>query len=300
MRTYRVVAPAAYFNRVTAGGLVWTLFYRDAVLPSDAAVDDVARLVADGMVADEDEPEPVVDPPPIEGVSAEALQAAVAEVRSTAVTAASDASAAMAATQSLTVEASGYRSAVAESRQDRLALHARDAELARSLADLETLLRQSVNGLALQLDAIELTPGPAGPAGRDGVDGQRGADGADGAKGETGPPGTPADPARLAALEASVTALLLGQPKLSTGSATTPALSLGGTAVVTVPITPAMADTTYTPVVSLLAGASVLGNMQIQGVTAKAAGSVSVRLAAPLLAVSAGAATVQVVALKLP
>lgn len=84
---------------------------------------------------------------------------------------------------------------------------------------------------------------------------------------------------------------------LSTGSALTPGLALGGSADVVITLSPAMPDTNYFAFTALRGGAGVLGGMTILGVTTKTTTSVTVRVTASVLTI-AGAAAIDVAAVR--
>jgi hypothetical protein len=83
----------------------------------------------------------------------------------------------------------------------------------------------------------------------------------------------------------------------STGSAAVPALSLGASATVVVPLFPELPDLNYQPIPVLFGAASLLGGLSLLGVVARTTTSVSVQVKAPLVAVGVGA-TVQVTAFR--
>lgn len=74
------------------------------------------------------------------------------------------------------------------------------------------------------------------------------------------------------------------------------ALSLGGSATITVPLTGLTSDA-YVPIPILYASAAILGGVQVAGIVSKTASEVKVLVRAPLLAVGAGA-TLEVVCLR--
>lgn len=81
----------------------------------------------------------------------------------------------------------------------------------------------------------------------------------------------------------SVNAARVGEP-VAVG-----ALSLGASTPVTVPFAPAVVGANYAVVPTLYGATGLIGNLSVVGVTARAEGSVTVLVKAPLLAVGAGA-----------
>jgi hypothetical protein len=84
----------------------------------------------------------------------------------------------------------------------------------------------------------------------------------------------------------------------SVGSATVPALALGASTNVVVPISPSIPGAAYIALPILYStSASLLGNLTVAGIAAKTDNAVTVLVKAPALAVASGA-TLQIVAFK--
>lgn len=94
--------------------------------------------------------------------------------------------------------------------------------------------------------------------------------------------------ADAAAVSAAGAASSLTMSRPVVGTATVPALALGASTTITVTVAD-MGQTGYLVVPILYGSASLLGALQVGGVTARTATQVSVLVRAPLLAVAAGA-----------
>ncbi|MFJ8690286.1 hypothetical protein [Micromonospora wenchangensis] len=145
------------------------------------------------------------------------------------------------------------------------------------------------------------TPGSTGAAGAAGPKGDTGATGPQGAQ---GPAGTPADMSRVAALETSVASLILSvtalqaaSGKLAAGQATIPALLLGATTTVQVPLKPALPDSNVTAAALVVGGVNVLSTVGVQSWTVVSGSRVDVVVKATGV-LSAGAAQVLVIATR--
>jgi hypothetical protein len=152
--------------------------------------------------------------------------------------------------------------------------------------------------------------GPAGPKGDTGLTGPAGPAGPAGAKGDpgatgaTGPAGTPADMTRVAALESSVASLILSvnalqvaAGKLAAGQATVPALLLGATTTVQVPLKPALPDTNFAASPLVVGGTNILATLSIMSWSIVSASRVDVVVKASGV-LTAGAAQVLVIATR--
>ncbi len=102
---------------------------------------------------------------------------------------------------------------------------------------------------------------------------------------------------RVTAAESAIAALQASHNKVSVGMAPTPALALGATATVQVPIVPAMPNTTYTASATISGGTNVLANLSVQSTTVVSASRVDVVVKANGI-LSLGAGQVLVVASK--
>lgn len=116
-------------------------------------------------------------------------------------------------------------------------------------------------------------PGPTGAPGSTGPTGSAGPPGSTGPTGPTGPQGITA----------------------SFGSASVPALALGGSSAIVVTLSPAQPDSSYTPVVTF-SGSSLLGTASYS-VTAQTATTVTVTVKASGLAITTGG-TINVAAIR--
>ncbi|MFI6228625.1 hypothetical protein ACIBCR_15090 [Micromonospora echinospora] len=146
--------------------------------------------------------------------------------------------------------------------------------------------------------------GATGPTGPAGAKGNTGATGPAGATGPTGPAGTPADMTRVTALENSLASLILAvnalqvaAGKLAAGQATVPALLLGATTTVQVPLRPALADTAYAASALVVGGTNILSTLSVQSWSIVSGSQINVVVKANGV-LSAGAAQVLVVATK--
>lgn len=144
MARWVVVGDCAYVQRRSIG---WQILYRGAAVPDDVMPADVVRLVSIGLVGAEDDlPAPELEPQSGEPAPSQILLA----VKATAEQAASMATSTASDVAGLQETSSRFQSAVAESRQDRAALHARADQIAAGL-----------DALRAEVAAIQLTPGSA-------------------------------------------------------------------------------------------------------------------------------------------
>lgn len=229
--------------------------------------------------------------------------------------------------------ATSYEQALIASQVDRRALHEDLNELATQLAQVELTPGpqgetgpkgdQGATGSQGPQGAVgERGPqgitgalGPVGPAGETGAKGDTGSAGAQGATGAAGLPGPQGVKGDTGATGAKGTTGTTGAtgatgPQgpagianigLGGGSAPTPAISLlGSTSTVVVPLTwsgTPPTDGTYQAVAFLNGGASLLGNMTVQGITAKTTTTVTVSVKGAAL-IGVGAGSIDVVAFK--
>ncbi|MEV5819293.1 hypothetical protein AB0L22_08970 [Micromonospora haikouensis] len=157
---------------------------------------------------------------------------------------------------------------------------------------------RQVGGTWADLVPLSAITGPAGQAG------PAGAKGDPGPAGSTGPAGTPADMTRVAALETSVASLILSvnalqvaAGKLAAGQAAVPALLLGATTTVQVPLRPTLPDANLSASALVVGGTNVLSTLSVQSWQVVSGSRVDVTVKASGV-LSAGAAQVLVIATR--
>lgn len=209
-------------------------------------------------------------------------QGYVGEPTPPAVKAAADASALDVQMQSLQATAAMAESAIATSASDRASLRVMVTGLAQQVADL-----QQQGGVAGP-QGVPGPPGPPGTPGAAGTTGTPGVPGSPGVKGDPGPKGDPGVPGPPGT--AGLT--------LAAGSASVPLLLAGISQDVPVTLVPTLTVADYQVAYAVEGGTQLLGQVTVQGVTAKTGASVTLRLKNTGLITLPTGGTVTVVALK--